>query len=96
MSSAPSPAVFAAAAAAPAALAAVAFLLVRDIVPALTALAKGRIRSKGHGRQMIERATDPERFQALVRRRLAAGGGGIAFCVFGGLFLFSVLIRSNG
>ena len=87
MSASPSVAVIATAFYGPAALIAATFLLVRDVVPALTALARGRIRSKGHGARMVERKTDPSRFHALVKQRLAVGGTGFVFCLLAGVVL---------
>ena len=71
----------------PAALIAALILLARDVIPALTALARGKIRSQGHGRRMIERGAEPERFRSLVNRRLIVGGAGFLFCIAAGVVL---------
>lgn len=71
----------------PAALIAAMVLLVREVVPALSALARGRIRMKGHGRRMVERKSEPERFRSMVMRRLTVGGAGFLFCLGMGVIL---------
>jgi hypothetical protein len=62
------------------------FLLARDGVPAIAALFTGRIRSKSAAVRYIERDAEPERFHALVGRRLLVGLSGFGFCVVVGLW----------
>jgi hypothetical protein len=77
----------------PAALIAALFLLVRDVAPALSALARGRIRSRGHGGRLVERRAEPDRFHAMVKRRLMVGGGGFLFCLAAGAILIARNVR---
>lgn len=76
---------------APVMLIAALVLLVREVAPALSALASGRIRSQGHSRRIIERRSEPERFEALVKRRLMVGGTGFVFCI---VFGVATILRS--
>ena len=75
----------------PAAAIAALYFLFKEVAPALAALVRRRIRSRGYSGRIIERAADPQRFDALVRRRLIVGGSGFAFCIVSG----AVLIMRN-
>ena len=52
------------------------FLTLREILPWFAAQRSGVIRTRGARSEKISRAVDPERFNALARRRLKAAAPG--------------------
>ena len=60
------------------------FLTLRSLLPWLAAQRTGVIRSRGSRAQKIERAVEPERFQALAKQRFSGVGPGV-LCILGGL-----------
>ncbi|MBN8553112.1 MAG: hypothetical protein J0L52_09500 [Caulobacterales bacterium] len=52
-------------------------LALKELVPWAMAQTSGQIRTRGHSRQVIRRADDPERFRSLSRNRIKASGLGI-------------------
>jgi hypothetical protein len=53
------------------------FLILKELAPLLGALSSGVIHTRGHRRQKVERAVDPERFKALCRNRYKGIGLGL-------------------
>ena len=62
------------------------FLMLRSLMPWLQARRTGVIRTLGARPQRVERATDPERFEALCRNRLSALVPGLAIFLGGAAF----------
>jgi len=80
----------------PAALAASLYLLVREMIPALRAIATGRIRTKGHNTRVVERALEPERFAGLVRQRLKLGLAGVGAALIVAVMLLGRFLSRGG
>jgi hypothetical protein len=51
-------------------------LVLKELVPWFMAQTSGQIRTRGHNRQLVRRADDPERFRSLSRNRIKASGLG--------------------
>lgn len=67
-------------------------LLLREAIPWARALATGAVRTRGHRREWVRRAEDPERFKGLVKQRFKAMGlGAICLAVAFGWTLWSLL-----
>jgi hypothetical protein len=60
------------------------FLLLREGLPLVEAMRSGVIHTKGSRRQRVERAAEPERFAALIKRRRNALGGPALAVIAGG------------
>jgi len=68
------------------------FLLLREAIPWLEAQRSGVIRSRGHRRDRVERAVDPDRFRVLSQQRFKAMGlGAICLAVAVGWTFWSLL-----
>jgi len=52
-------------------------LALKELVPWFLAQTSGQIRTRGHNRQVVRRAEDPERFKSLSRNRFKASGLGL-------------------
>ncbi len=59
------------------------FLILKDLVPLTAALGTGAIQTRGHRRQKVERATDPQRFRNLCRNRYRGIGLGLVVVAAG-------------
>ncbi len=62
------------------------FLMLRELLPAFEAGRTGVIRSKGAAAIRIERAAEPERFEAMRRGRFRAARFGIGLAAAGMLW----------
>ncbi len=60
------------------------FLSLRSLLPYLSAKRTGVIQSRGARKTRIERGTEPDRFKALAKQRLAGLWPGLA-CIAAGL-----------
>ena len=63
-------------------------MVLRELIPLLAAHSSGRIRARGHGKKIVLRTEEPERFKALCRNRVNAMGIGFLAMGFGVLWAF--------
>jgi uncharacterized membrane protein len=64
------------------------FLMLRSLLPWLEARRSGVIKTQGARVQRIERSAEPDRFDALCRKRLGGVLPGLAMFIGGGFFVF--------
>jgi hypothetical protein len=62
-------------------------LALRELIPWMEAGRTGRIKTRGERAQTVIRDEDPERFEALLKRRFNAAGPGALFVVGGLVWL---------
>jgi len=74
------------------------FLILREAIPWIRAVSSGEIQTRGHRRQTIRRAEDPQRFAAMAKSRFKAMGLGaiVLACAVGWTVwgVLSVILRA--
>lgn len=70
-------------------------LLLRELIPWSRAQASGVIYRRGHNRQAVRRADEPERFRSLSRNRLKASLLGAGLIAGGAVWFIANIVAAN-